>query len=225
MVHLEIACFNDESARRAHWARVDRIELCRDVAAGGLTPDEHVFRQLKHAFPTPIHVMVRTPSNGPILSEADLAQMDAEIRNFELSGAAGFVFGGLGPDGRIDEYRMHDLVRRANGRPCTFHRAFDNLNELDMENELEKLIRCGFKAVLTSGGAPTAYDGRHRLQRLVERARGRIEIIVAGNVRSVDVHHLRDIGATWFHSSAIVDGGEEASNGELTALKRELDRW
>jgi copper homeostasis protein len=225
MVHLEICCFNVESARRAHAACVDRIELCREMATGGLTPTESDFLTVKHATSMPIHVMVRTPSPTFVLIEQDYEQMEAEIRNFELSGAAGFVFGGLGPDGRIDEHRMRHLVGYAGGRPCTFHRAFDSLKESDMENELEKLIRCGFKAVLTSGGGKTAWDGKHRLKMLVERARGRIDIIVAGRVRSRDVHQLKDIGTNWFHSSAITDDSDEASNGELYALKQELDRW
>lgn len=224
MIHLEICCFNVESARRAHAAHVDRIELCREIATGGLTPTESDFLTIKHAMSTPVNVMVRTASSTFVLSEEDYEQMEAEIRKFELCGAAGFVLGGLGPDGKIDEHRMSHLVRYANGRPCTFHRAFDDLNELDMDNELEKLIRCGFKAVLTSGGGKTALDGKHRLKMLVERARGRIDIIVAGNVRSLNVHQLKDIGTNWFHSSAITDGSNEASNEELYALKQELDR-
>ena len=57
------------------------------------------------------------------------------------------------------------------------------------------------------------------LQRLVERARGRIEIIVGGAVRSSNLEKLRTAtGADWFHSSAITDGSEIADSDEIVRM-------
>jgi copper homeostasis protein len=133
----------------------------------------------------------------------------------------------LTDDHKIDLTLNAWLVSEAAGKPCTFHRAFDELEgEADeIELQLEVLIKCGFKAVLTSGGAPNAVEGRQRLARLVERANGRIDVIVGGGVRSDNVEVLRETGASWFHSSAIVDGGEVASGQEVRALKEKLDSW
>jgi copper homeostasis protein len=66
-------------------------------------------------------------------------------------------------------------------------------------------------------------QGREQVRRLVERAAGRIEVIVGGGVRSGNVEQLQGTGARWFHSSGIVDGGEEASAEEVQALRRALD--
>ena len=149
--------------------------------------------------------------------------MAADIAAFTRAGASGFVFGGLTSDGRVDGERMRELVSLAQGRPCTFHRAFDAVSGEQAEEALESVIACGFSALLTSGGAPTAVQGRKALQKLVERAADRIPIIVGGGVRSGNVGDLvKGTGASWFHSSGIVDGGEVASPEELKALRQVL---
>ena len=118
------------------------------------------------------------------------------------------------------------LVQAAEGRPCTFHRAFDEIAEEEMEGELEVLIECGFRAVLTSGGKGGAVVGKGKglLGRLVRRARGRIDVIVGGGVRSANIEGLwRETGATSWHSSAIVGDGDVASAGEVRMLREFID--
>jgi copper homeostasis protein len=228
MPSLEIACFNAESARRADQAGTNRVELCSDQSVGGITPDLAVFTSIHAVVRTPINIMIRAHGRGFVATAGDLAQMAADIEAFGRAGAAGFVFGALTGDGSVDE-RMGELVRLANGRPCTFHRAFDEILEEDADEQLEKVIACGFTSLLTSGGAPDAVQGKERLQRLVQKARGRIEIIVGGGVRSGNVDGLRETGARWFHSScidALEDaGGVTASTTELQALRQRLDAW
>lgn len=222
MPSLEIACFNAESALGAHRVGADRVELCHDQSVGGLTPSLSLFTSLRPAIPTPINVMIRPHGTSFVHSAADIAQMEADIEAFASAGAHGFVFGGLTPEGRVDEQPMRHLVGRAAGRPCTFHRAFDEVREEDAEGELERIIACGFTSLLTSGGATSAVLGKERLQKLVQRADGRIQIIVGGGVRSGNVNLLKSTGASWFHSSGIVDGSEIASTEELQALRQML---
>jgi copper homeostasis protein len=231
MPSLEIACFNRESAVRADQAGADRIELCRGHSVGGITPDLSLFTSLRAAISTHVNVMIRPHGNGFVSSAADYTQMEADIEAFASAGAAGFVFGNLTEEGKLDEARMKELVRKANGRPCTFHRAFDEIRVEDAEEQLERVIACGFKSLLTSGGAPDAVQGKERLKRLVERANGRIEVIVGGGVRSGNLEVLRETGARWFHSSSLTAGSEEvdgvltASREELQALRAKLDSW
>jgi copper homeostasis protein len=65
------------------------------------------------------------------------------------------------------------------------------------------------------------------LKRLVERAGGRIDVIVGGGVRSGNVEGLRrETGARWFHSSAVVDGESEmASREEVELLGSLVQGW
>ncbi|WP_280137568.1 copper homeostasis protein CutC, partial [Aureimonas sp. AU40] len=63
----------------------------------------------------------------------------------------------------------------------TLHRAFD-LAGPDFETALEEAIDLGFERVLTSGGARSAPDGISVLDRLFERAGGRIAIMPGSGV-------------------------------------------
>lgn len=228
---LEIACFNAESAIRADRAGANRVELCAEQSVGGLTPSLPVFLALHAQIKTPINVMIRPHCSSFVYTPAEFEQMGNDIEAFCHAGAAGFVLGCLTPEGTAEESFLRKLVGRAKGRPCTFHRAFDEVKEEDVEEQLERVIACGFKALLTSGGAPDAVQGKARLKRLVEKADGRIEIIVGGGVRSGNLDLLRDTGANWFHSSAttngsdVVDGAPTASNEELQAARTKLDSW
>lgn len=90
-----------------------------------------------------------------------------------------------------------------------------------MAEQLEVLVELGFDGLLTSGGAKSAVEGNDMLRMLVEKARGRIEIIVGGGVRSTNLKELRSaIGedVKWWHSSAVTGSREEANIVEVEAL-------
>jgi len=119
----------------------------------------------------------------------------------------------------VDVERCRYLVEKAQV-PCTFHRAFDQIAEEDMLKELEVLINCGFKSVLTSGGKENAVKGSTMLRQLVEAAGGRIDVIIGGGVRSDNLQALKtDTGGRTFHSSAIIGGGENANKEEVERIK------
>ncbi|PQE23837.1 copper homeostasis protein [Rutstroemia sp. NJR-2017a BBW] len=193
-----------------------------------------------------INIMIRPSSNASVdftVPEREYSIMREQITQFKLVGGEGFVFGILKRDAlteklRVDEERCGELVELCRsagddgsdekaqglGRRCTFHRAFDRIAVEDMEGELDVLIKLGFTAVLTSGGGSTAMEGADVVRRLVERAKGRIDIIVGGGVRSAMVGELRKrTGAEWFHSSAVVGEGEEVCDDEVRDLRRVLD--
>jgi copper homeostasis protein len=152
--------------------------------------------------------------------------MERDLETFKQEGAQGFVFGILNEQGTVDKERCRGLVLKAEGIPCTFHRAFDEISETDMLKQLELLIEVGFRAVLTSGGGKNAVEGKEMLRELVAAAKGRIDVIAGGGVRSSNLEMLRkETSAPVFHSSAIVDvgGGEIASRDEIQLLDRLLD--
>jgi copper homeostasis protein len=222
---LEIACFDPSSALTAFSSGASRIELCRSQEVGGLTPAVSVFQALKKSIPIPIYIMIRPHGHSFIYTPEELSVMEEDISRFGEAGASGFVLGALTSTSQVDSDTNKFLIQAAQGKPCTFHRAFDSIPPSEMTQQLEILIACGFKAVLTSGGAETAVEGKEVLRGLVERAGGRIEVIVGGGVRSGNVGQLRgETGAGWFHSSAVVDGGEEASGEEVRLLREIIDR-
>ena len=227
MPNLEIACFNVESAVIAASFAADRIELCNDQALGGTTPLLSTFQTLRNEMignsntktkRVPINVMIRPRGGDFSYSNGEFEQMAMEVEMFGREGVDGFVFGIL-KDKEVDRERCKFLLQKASGKPCTFHRAFDEIPKDNMMDELEVLIECGFKAVLTSGGGRNAVEGKERLVELVVAADGRIDVIIGGGVRSGNLERMREAtGAPWFHSSAVNDGGAVASREEVRML-------
>lgn len=151
MAQLEICCFNSESAKVAAEAGMDqgamsalkettvnhalltgadRIELCSDREAGGVTPPLDWLTQIKsrHAS-TPVFVMVRPRGGDFLYTEEEFNIMKNNIATFKQH-ANGFVFGVLNPDKTVDTARTTELVRLASPLPCTFHKAFDDTPSL-----------------------------------------------------------------------------------------------
>ncbi|KAH6694976.1 putative copper homeostasis protein [Leptodontidium sp. MPI-SDFR-AT-0119] len=217
---LEIACFNPESALLAQAHGASRVELCAEQVLGGVTPLLSDFISVKSKLSIPINVMIRPRGGGFVYSAAERERMKREIEMFGREGVDGFVFGVLTAEGKVDGDACRELLGRTAGRKCTFHRAFDEIPEEEMEDALEELIELGFTSVLTSGGRKNAIEGKEVLARLVRRARGRIEIIVGGGVRSGNLDVLiESTRAEAFHSSAVVGEGDVASGEEVERLR------
>jgi copper homeostasis protein len=215
---LEIACFNVQSAINAVRSGANRVELCANPELGGTTPSDEDFKKVQDvAVPVPVNVMVRPRGGDFEYTEAEFDTMKESLIRLHGLGADGFVFGIL-KDGKVDVQRCQALVKLADGQYCTFHRAFDELE--DKQAGLQDVIKCGFSGILTSGGKHDAIKGTSALRQLVEATKGdEIHIIVGGGARSSNIELLKkETGAAWFHSSALVDGTTLASEEEIGNL-------
>lgn len=220
MSFLEIACFNPESVAIAAAAGAHRAELCREKITEGLTP---TFQDIELAlsFNIPLNIMVRPRAGNYVYDEEEFAVLLKEVEALGQLPLNGLVFGTLLADGTIPYEQNIRLVEAAGNIPCTYHRAFDEVN--DPEQSLETLVRCGFKIVLTSGGARRAIDAAQLLKQLVQQSNGRITVMPGGGVRSAHAHELLvTTGAKWLHSSAITNGGELADPTEIKALLKAI---
>lgn len=214
---LEIACFNASSAIAAAGAGADRIELCADYAAGGVTPSIDTYHEIRSATSKPINIMIRPRPGHFIYTATEYDQMKLDLLEFEPI-ASGFVFGILDSENRVDEARNRELVDLAAGLPCTFHRAFDTVP--DQTEAVESLIRCGFTSILTSGGPGDAMSGAGCVARLQKEYGDRITFIHGGGVRSTNLSTLRkQTKAPWYHSAAITQSGEDVDPDEVSRLK------
>lgn len=217
MPKIEIACFNIEAARIAQRHGADRVEFCADMQVGGTTPNLQETEILRRELHIPVHVMIRPRGGDFVYSAEEFAQMKNDILTYSTLGVDGFVFGLLDTGGNIDKQQNKALVELAGGKPCTFHRAFDEVS--DSAQALEDIIACGFTTVLTSGCAPNVDLGQEELKRLVQQACDRIAIMPGGGLRSTNIERIwRETGAAYFHSSAITDGSETAVAEEVNAL-------
>jgi copper homeostasis protein len=221
---LEIACFNPESAKQAAEAGADRIELCINREEGGTSPPYDDFTTVK-SFNTkvPINVMIRPRGGDFEYTDDEFIDMKSILVQFLALGADGFVFGIL-KDGHVDKTRCKELVELAKGKPCTFHRAFDEL--IDMETALRDVNSCGFRAILTSGGKPDAVSGSNVLKKLIMQAEEEdidLDIIVGGGVRASNAAILsQTTRSNWYHSSALSGKTLVVSPKEVMDLKNIL---
>jgi copper homeostasis protein len=221
MKQLEIACFNLESALIAQKAGADRVELCADMLVGGTTPIIETIQQAREHLTIDLYVMIRPRGGNFVCSEAEFEQMKLEIETIKKLGVNGFVFGILNKDKTINIEQNKALLELAKPFPCTFHRAFDEV--LNVDKALEDVISCKFSTILTSGTFPNVMEGKEVLKQLVNQAKNRIEIMPGGGLRSINILELDEmVNANWYHSSAITDGSEIASPEEIVQLKKKL---
>ena len=208
MVLVEIAVESLRGAHAAHDGGADRIELCADLNAGGLTPADEFTKQALADVDTPIFPMVRIRAGDFVYSDDEIADMCRTIERLRAMGVHGFVAGALTRAHEIDVAATERLIAAAHGLPFTFHRAFDRVR--DQSAALEQLIELGVTRVLTSGGAATAVEGVAALRALVEQAAGRLVVLAGAGVRESNV---RDVvlraGVAEVHSRLSGPAGDE----------------
>jgi copper homeostasis protein len=185
-----------------------------------MTPKLEDFITIKKATAIPVYVMIRPRGGDFVYSAEEISSMNKSITDFVEAGADGLVFGVLNSDKTLSVVN-EELVVLAGSTPCTFHRAFDHTPVLS--ESLEQLINWGFKTVLTSGGSTSAMAGAATLEKLLNQANGRIQILPGGSIRSSNIAELAKLlPADFFHSAGITDGSEIADLEEIKAIKSTL---
>jgi copper homeostasis protein len=177
-----------------------RIELCRALNLGGLTPDASTIRLAVKQSGVPVHVLLRPSPEHFRFSSKIFQEIVCSMDQARELGAAGFVLGLLRFDGTVDVEHTRKLVERASPLPVTFHRAFDQTP--DLEAALESVIRTGCKRILTSGGEANVLAGVATLGRLHRQAGDRIEIMAGGGLRLENARKVATLSRVrHFHSS------------------------
>lgn len=220
MKKLEIACFTNASIQIAFENGADRIELCDQMEVGGTTPSIEMVK-FASKFNIPKYMMVRPRGGNFVYSNEEFEIMKKSILEFKNQNINGFVFGLLNEEFQIDIQKNKELIQLAHPLPCSFHRAFDQV--IEVQQALEDCITCGFQNILTSGLKQTALEGKEILQALIQQANNRITIMPGGGVRSSNIEELdRFVQANWYHSAAIIDGSNTANAEEIQNLKQKL---
>lgn len=201
---IEACCPDLESVRHAVQAGANRIELCEKLEIGGVTPSSSLIRSaLDVVGNVPINVLIRPRGGNFVYSAMEVEQIVHAVRECRMAGVNGVVIGVLRDDGSVDTDTVSRLVREAGAMDITFHRAFDE--STDLKRALEDIIGLGIKRVLTSGGCPTAYQGRFVLKELVLQSAGRITIMPGCGVRTSNIDEIAAVtGAKEFHGSKLL---------------------
>ncbi|MDH2998748.1 copper homeostasis protein CutC [Pasteurellaceae bacterium LFhippo2] len=187
-MNIEICVDNIESVITANQFPIKRIELCGALSVGGITPNYGFIKQAQNCSKVPLMLMIRPRAGDFIYSNDEVDMMFADIAMAQELGIQGVVFGALTAKGDIDLAITQKLVEASKGMEITFHRAFDLCNDPFMA--LEQLIDLGCDRILTSGQQATAFDGILTIQKLVQQAKGRIQIMAGCGVNE---HNAKQI--------------------------------
>lgn len=98
----------------------------------------------------------------------------------------------MNKEGEVNKTACQQLISSAGEKPCTFHRAFDVLE--DKKGALEQIIQLGFKRILTSGGENSVMEGLPLILELLMQANGRIIILPGGGLMLQDIADLNMTG-------------------------------
>ena len=201
---IEVCCGSYADALAAYHGGADRVELCADLFFGGLTPSFGTFQLTKALQGLEVAVMVRPREGGFCYSQAEFAVMLQDAKNFIDAGADGIVFGCLNEDGTIHEGQTAALCALTKGKcDAVFHKAFDVCAE-PLEQAFYKLQSLGINRILTSGKKASALEGKDNIKRLIELAKGTVDILVGGGVRVHNIARLcADTGCKQVHTSAL----------------------
>jgi len=218
--HLEICCFNYQSAIAAAEAGANRVELCADPGAGGTTPDFGTIKLVRHKISVALYPIIRPRGGDFLYLEDELDIMAEDVRVCRNIGCDGVVLGMLTTDGSVDKEKCCRLVEIAYPMGVTFHRAFDR--SADPFKALEDIIDTGCERILTSGMQPSAIEGALLIRELIIRSANRIEIMPGSGVRSDNILGLaKETGAKEFHSSARLNKKSKMNYSNLS-MQEEL---
>lgn len=226
---LEISVETLEAALAAERGGADRIELCKDLSIGGVTPGTDLLRAVRAKVHILIFSMVRPRAGDFVYSAAEISEMRRSIADARESGMDGLVLGVLTKDHRVDLARTQELVELARPLPVTFHRAFDDA--ADVRQALEHVIESGAKRILTSGGTKSALEGAAVLADLVEAAEERIVIVPGAGISAANIRQIaQQTKAREFHSglSAVLPYGSnqyKEFEDEVHKLAEQLERF
>jgi copper homeostasis protein len=195
---IEICANSYQSAINAEKAGANRIELCSELAVGGITPSYGLLKKVMNDLTIPVHVLIRPRSGDFMFSDAEFEIMKENIQLCKELGVAGIVSGVLHLDNTLDIERTHQLVALSKPLNFTFHRAFDWIqNPIKAIKELEKI---GVSRILTSGQEASAEKG---IQNLIEwNNLTTTTILPGGGISSENVLLFQENGFKEVHLSA-----------------------
>ncbi|GGA82418.1 copper homeostasis protein CutC [Flavobacterium palustre] len=197
---LEICASSYQSAINAQNAGAHRIELCSELAVGGITPSYGLIKKVIENLSIPVHVLIRPRSGNFTYSEEEFEIIKTDIKLCKELGCHGIVSGVLKADNTVDVIRTQELIELSKPLSFTFHRAFDWIeNSLEA---VEQLVIIGANRILTSGKELKAEEGIQLLQNLAKKTQNKLLILPGGGINKENALLFKNKGFQEIHCSA-----------------------
>ena len=198
MTLIEVCVEDRAGVETARRMGADRVELCVDVACGGLTPSLELVRECWPVSPEGgLRILVRPRPGDFVHTEAEVEEIVSSIRAIRQmsdewegqrpTAPLGFVVGVTTHTGELNAHAMETIAEACGQSARVCHRAFDVSGDLDRNMDL--LISLGYCAALSTGGHPSVAQSEE-LRRLQKRGGEDFTIIASGGLRP---HNVADI--------------------------------
>ncbi|MCH4553987.1 copper homeostasis protein CutC [Aestuariibaculum lutulentum] len=197
---VEVCANSFESALNAEKAGAHRIELCSELAVGGITPSFGLIKKVMESLSIPVFVLIRPRSGNFTFNDDEMDIMKHDIALCKELGCAGIVSGVLNHDNTIDTEKTKELIELSKPLEFTFHRAFDWVS--NPKEALEQLKALGVNRILTSGQESSAEKGLALLQKLKDKTEGELNILPGGGIKPENAGKFRSAGFSEIHVSA-----------------------
>ena len=215
---IECCANSFQSAINGQNGGANRIELCRNLELGGLTPSKEEIKKTLKILNIPVRILIRPRSGNFLFSNKELLEMISNIKFCKSIGCEGVVIGALNKDNSINIEQTKMMVKAAKPMHITFHRAFDKGNNL--RQNLEDVISCDCNSLLTAGQSSNVMDGISNLKKIIKLANNRIQILAGSGVNHENVEILYKIGIRNFHLS----GSERGQDGILKTKTTNIEK-
>lgn len=198
---LEVCASTFESAVNAKNAGAHRIELCQNLAVGGLTPSKELLKKVMSDVVIPTFVLIRPRAGNFTYTDDEFEVMLDSIEFVKSFNCQGIVSGVLDGQNDIDQKRTSLLIEKSFPLPFTFHRAFDQINS--PLSALELIRDIGANRILTSGQAGTAERGIGLLDQLKTFENADFNILPGGGITPTNARLFKEHGFKEIHASGI----------------------
>jgi copper homeostasis protein len=196
---LEVCANSYESAINAEKAGAHRIELCENLAVGGLTPNYKLAKEVISDLSIPVFILIRPRDGDFNYSKNEFEQIKKDIILFKDLGCKGIVSGILTKDKNLDINRTKELIKLSRPLEFTFHRAFDEV--INPIETLHQLIKLKVNRLLTSGQMKTAIKGIDMIKKLIILSENKIKIMPGSGINPSNISKFTKLSLDEIHGS------------------------
>ncbi|ASP27976.1 copper homeostasis protein [Spiroplasma corruscae] len=186
---LEVIAKSKQDVIDINDSLANRIELCKDLEVGGLTPPYDLIDEVTSISKIPVNVIVRPSSNSFVYSKAEKKQILEDIKFITSTKASGIVFGALTSKNNIDIKFLKKVLKFKKNLTITFHKAFDEVN--NFTKSYKKLNSLEIDYILTSGGLDL--ETGLKVIDLLVNLNLKTKILIGGGINNNNISHAYSI--------------------------------